>query len=140
MKIEEWSDPALRNPVIQQPNIQQLRRNSSPKRVEPQTWDLSYRKLKQHFDYQFKSPKRIINGQPQMDSTTVDQAETMYKNIDTLWQTLDKSDEEDMDTVGIGKVSYQINENLEEWIIAICIAKDKNRKQEKKEDKLQKIK
>ena len=41
-----------------------------------------------------------------------------------------------MDTDVIDNTPYQINEKLEEWIKAICIAKDRNKKQEKKEDKL----
>ena len=47
---------------------------------------------------------------------------------------MDKSDKEDMATVVIDDVSYQINEKLEEWIKAICITKIRS----KKEDKLKK--
>ena len=52
--IEEWSDPTLRNTIIQQPNIQPQRRNSSPRRFEPQARDNSHKMLKQ---------KRIKTGE-----------------------------------------------------------------------------
>ena len=107
--IEELSDQTLRNTVIQQPNIQPQRRNSSPRRVQPQARDNSYKKLKHRFDYQFKSLVRIIDGQPQMDSATVDQAKVMYKDIATLQQTLDKSA-----NVITDSIPYQVNEKLEE--------------------------
>ena len=113
IKTEEWSDPATRNPVIQQPTIQPQRRNSSPRRAEPQNRDISYRNLKQRFDHQFKSLLRITNGQEQIDAATVVQAETMYKNIAALIQTLDKSVEEDMDTVVI-TIHIKLMRNLKQ--------------------------
>ena len=67
-----------------------------------------------------------------MDSATADQAEAMYKNISTLQQTLDKSDDVDTDTVIIDNVTYDVNEKLEDWIKAIFVAKDKNKKTRKK--------
>ena len=35
VKIEEWSDPAIRNPVIRQPDIHPQRRNSSLRQADP---------------------------------------------------------------------------------------------------------
>ena len=64
-----------------------------------------------------------------MDSATVDQAEAMFKNIPTLQQTLDKSGNEDVDTVITDNKTYHVNEKLEEWIKAVCVAKDKIKKQ-----------
>ena len=42
-----------------------------------------------------------------MDSATVDQAEAMYKKIASLQQTLEKSGNEDVDTVIIDYITYQ---------------------------------
>ena len=60
--------------------------------------DNSSKKLKQRFDFQFKSLLRIVDG-AEMDTATTDQAESMYKTIESMRQNLDKYDDIDMENI-----------------------------------------
>ena len=53
----------------------------------------------------------------------------MCKNLINLRQSLDRCNEDDLETVDI---SYDISEKMDDWIQKICISKDKNKKQEVK--------
>ena len=69
-KIAQWTEPAPRRPIVPQPVIHAERRHSPPRRNELAPRDNSSKKLKQRFDFQFKSLIRIIDGQAEMDSET----------------------------------------------------------------------
>ena len=71
-----------------------------------------------------------------MDSATTDQAESMYKTLESMRQSLDKFADVDAETIHIEGVDYNINEKMESWVHEIYVAKDKNRKKEKKEEKI----
>ena len=71
-----------------------------------------------------------------MDSATTDQVESMYKTIESMRQNLDRYDDIDMENIIIDRHSYNINETIESWIRKICISKDKNKKKEKKEERI----
>ena len=66
-KIENWMEPVPRRPAVQQPVIHLNKRQSPPRRNEQQPRDNPSKKLKQRFDFQFKSLRRIVDGQAEMD-------------------------------------------------------------------------
>ena len=51
-----------------------------------------------------------------MNAATVDQAESMYKNLTNLKQSPHKCFDEDLDIVEIDDDSCDINEKMDEWI------------------------
>ena len=51
-----------------------------------------------------------------MDSATTDQAESMYKTIESMRQNLDRYDNIDMENIIIDRHSYNINKTIESWI------------------------
>ena len=85
------------------------RRHSPPRRNELAPRDNSSKKLKQRFDFQFKSLIRIIYGQAEMDLATTDQAESMYKKIENMRQSLDKYDDVDMENIVVEGKTYNVN-------------------------------
>ena len=52
--VEGWTDPGARRPLAPQPPVN-IRRPSPPRRNEAPPRDNSFRKLKQRFNFQFKS-------------------------------------------------------------------------------------
>ena len=81
--IEGWTDPGARRPLAPQP-ADNVRRPSPPRRHEAPPRDMSSRKLLQRFTFQFKSLLRIVDGAEGMDSATTDQAESMYKTLESM--------------------------------------------------------
>ena len=59
-----------------------------------------------------------------MNSATTDQAESMYKTIESMRQNLEKYDDIDMENIVVDGHSYNINETIESWIKKIYISKD----------------
>merc|ERR1712236_53598 len=109
---------------------------SSPRRQEAPPRDASSRKLLQRFSFQFKSLLRIIDGTEGMDSAMTDQAESMYKTLESMRQALDKFPDVDAENINIEGVNHNVNEKMEQWVKEIYAAKDRNRKKEKKEEKI----
>ena len=60
--IEGWTDPGARSPLAPQPPANPNRRPSPPRRNEAPPRDNSSRKLKQRFNFQFKSLLIIVDG------------------------------------------------------------------------------
>ena len=58
-KIENWTEPVPRRPALPQPVIHPNRRQSPPRKNDQQPRDNSSKKLKQRFDFQFKSLLRM---------------------------------------------------------------------------------
>ena len=133
-KIAQSTEPAPGRPLAPQPPIHAERRRSPPRRTELAPRENSSMKLKQRFDFQFKSLIRIIDCQAEMDSATTDQAESMYKTLENMRQGLDKYDDIDKENIVVEGKTYNINETIEAWIIMIYIYEDKNKKTEKKEE------
>ena len=71
-----------------------------------------------------------------MDSAMTDQAESMYKTLESMRQSLDKYDDVDVENITIDGRIYNINETIESWIRKIYVSKDKNKKKEKKEERI----
>ena len=71
-KIAQWTEPSQGRPQVPQPINHPERRRSPPRRHDPPPRDNSSKKLKQRFDFQFKSLIRILDAhaQPDMDSAT----------------------------------------------------------------------
>ena len=128
--IEGWTDPGARRPLAPQPPAN-TRRPSPPRRNEAPPRENSSRKLMQRFTFQFRSLLRIVDGEAGMDSATTDQAESMYKTLETMRQSLDKFEDVDAENITIDGSDYDINETMEAWIHKIYVSKDKNRKKEK---------
>ena len=66
--IEGWTDPGARRPLAPQPPTYPNRRPSPPRRNEAPPRDNSSKKLKQRFNFQFKSLLSIVDGEAEMDS------------------------------------------------------------------------
>ena len=96
--IEGWTDPGARRPLAPQPPAN-TRRPSPSRRNEAPPRDNSSRKLKQRFNFQFKSLLRIVDGEAEMDSATTDQAESMYKTLETMRQSLDRYEDVDAENI-----------------------------------------
>ena len=60
-----------------------------------------------------------------MSASALDQAESMYKNLTNLRQSLDKCEDEDQNTVVIDDAEYDINDKIDEWIKKIWQNKNK---------------
>ena len=71
-----------------------------------------------------------------MDSATTDQAESMYKTIESMRKSLDKYDDVDIENITVGGQTYNIKETIEFWIRKIYVVKDRNTKKEKKEERI----
>ena len=98
--VEGWTDPGARRPLAPQPPVD-IRRPSPPRRNEAPPRENSSRKLMQCFTFQFRSLLRIVDGEAGMDSATTDQAESMYKTLETMRQSLDKYDDIDVENITI---------------------------------------
>ena len=59
-----------------------------------------------------------------MDSATTDQAESMYKTLESMRQSLDKYDDVDVENIMIDGRTYNINETIESWIRKIYVSKE----------------
>ena len=81
--VEGWKDPGGRRPLAPQPAAN-ARRPSPPGRQEAPSKDISSRLLLQRFTFQFKSLLRIVDGEEGIDSATTDQAESMYKTLESM--------------------------------------------------------
>ena len=137
--IESWTNPATRQPLAPQPAPQQpdiQRTQYLPRRQESPQPDASSRKLLQRFSFQFKSLLRIIDSSGGMDSAVTDQAESMFKTLETMRQALDRFPDVDAENINIEGVNHNVNEKMEQWVKEIYAAKDRNRKKEKKEEKI----
>ena len=71
-----------------------------------------------------------------MDPATVDQAEAMIKALESMRANLDKFDEIDMKEITIDRHTYNINDTMQYWLKCIFTARDRNKKKERKEEKL----
>ena len=66
----------------------------------------------------------------------MDQAEAMMKALETMRNKLDAFEDVEFEAVVIDAKTYNISETLINWMQTIYKAKDKNKKREKKEDRL----
>ena len=66
-----------------------------------------------------------------MSASALDQAESMYKNLTNLKQSLDKYDDEDKDIVEIDDAAYDINDKIDEWIKRYVFPKTRIKDREK---------
>ena len=71
-----------------------------------------------------------------MEPAQVDQAEAMMKALDSMRNKLDSLEDVEFEAVVIDDRTYNISETLIDWMKTIYKAKDKNKKREKKEDRL----
>ena len=71
-----------------------------------------------------------------MEPAQVDQAEAMLKALDLMRSKLDSLEDVEFETVVIDDRTYNISETLIDWMKTIYKSKDKNKKREKKEDRL----
>ena len=71
-----------------------------------------------------------------MDPASVDQAEAMMKALETMRNKLDAFDDVEFEAIEIDTTTYNISETMINWMQTIYKAKDKNKKREKKEDRL----
>ena len=71
-----------------------------------------------------------------MDSATTDLAESIYKTLESMRQSLDKFNDVDAEMIHIEGIDYDVNEKMESWVHEIYVSKEKNRKREKKEEKM----
>ena len=113
--VEGWTDPGGRRPLAPQPPVN-IRRPSPPRRHEAPPREISSRKLMQRFTFQFRSLLRIVDGEVGMDSATTDQAESMYKTLESMRQSLDKFEDVDAEKINIDGIDYDVNEKMENWI------------------------
>ena len=86
-------------------------------------------------NYQFRALGRLVD-ENNMDPATADQAEAMIKALESMRANLDKFDEIDMEEITIDRHTYNINDTMQYWLKCIFTARDRNKKKEKKEEKL----
>ena len=66
----------------------------------------------------------------------MDQADAMMKALETMRNKLDAFEDVEFEAVEIDTTTYNINETMINWMQTIYKAKEKNKKREKKEDRL----
>ena len=72
-----------------------------------------------------------------MDTTNVDQADRMYKNLINLRQSLNRCDEEDLETVEIYDVSYAMRKWMTGYGKSVSPkTKTRGKRKEKREDRI----
>ena len=58
----------------------------------------------------------------------MDQAETKYKKLNSLRQSIDRCEEGEIDSVMVVGVSSNISKKMDDWMKKICVHKDRNKK------------
>ena len=71
-----------------------------------------------------------------MDQATVDQAEAMMKALEIMRASLDKFDDVEFEEIIIDSDRFHISDTLQLWMKTIYTAKDRNKRREKKEERL----
>ena len=74
LKIDEWTNPQIREPLVPQPAPVRPRIDPTPPRPEPKTNTNSSKKIIQRFRYQFKALAALVDD-THMEQARVDQAE-----------------------------------------------------------------
>ena len=128
LKIDEWTNPLVREPLISQLPPVRPRIDPTPPRPEPKTNTNSSKKIIQRFRFQFKALAALV------DDTYM--AEAMLKALESMRNSLDKFDDLDFEVIEIDAARYNINETMIKWMKSIFKTKDKNKKREKKEERL----
>ena len=111
------------------------RRDPAPPRPEPRTSTNSAKKIIQRFNYQFKALAALVD-ENHMEQASVDQAEAMLKALETMRSNLDKFDDIEFEEIIIDGKRYNISDTMQNWMKSIFRAKDRNKKREKKEERL----
>ena len=135
LKTDEWTDIEHREPIVPQTVAHRTKRDLYPSKADPKPHNNSSKKIMQHFDYQFRALGKLVD-EHNMDPATVDQAEAMIKALESMRAFLDKFDDVDMEDIVIDRHTYNISDTLQFWLKCIFTAKDRNKKREKKEEKL----
>ena len=135
LTIEEWTNPQTREPLAPPPPAVRPRIDTTPQRPQQRTNVNSSRKIIQRFTFQFRALGAMIN-ETGMEPAQVDQAEAMLKALDLMRSKLDSLEDVEFETVVIDDRTYNISETLIDWMKTIYKSKDKNKKREKKEDRL----
>ena len=135
LQVDQWTDSDIREPVVPQQAPYRSRRDPLPPRTDPKG-NINYsRKIIQRFTYQFKALANLID-EDHMDPATVDQAEAMMKALETMRASLDKFDDVEFEEIIIDRDRYHISHTLQSWMKTIFTAKDRNKRREKKEERL----
>ena len=135
LKIEEWNNPQTREPLAPPLPAVRPRIDTTPQRPQQRTNVNSSRKIIQRFTFQFRALAAMIDDTG-MEPAQVDQAEAMLKALDSMRSKLDSLEDVEFETVVIDDRTYNISETLIDWMKTIYKSKDKNKKREKKEDRL----
>ena len=135
LKIDEWTNLDSREPLVPQPTPFRPRRDPAPPRPEPRTSTNSAKKIIQRFNYQFKALADLVD-ENHMEQASVDQAEAMLKALETMRSNLDKFDDIEFEDIIIEGKRYNNSDTMQTYMKSIFKAKDRNKKREKKEERL----
>ena len=127
LKIDEWTNPLVREPLIPQLPPVRPRIDPMPPRPQPKTNTNSSKKIIQRFRFQFKALAALVDD-THMEPSCVDQAEAMLKALESMRNNLDKFDDFDIELIKIVATRYNKNETMIRWMKSIFRAKDKNKK------------
>ena len=127
LKIDEWTNPLVREPLIPQPPPVRPRIDPAPPRPEPKTNTNPSKKIIRRFRFQFKAQAALVDD-THMEPACVDQAEAMLKALESMRNNLDKFDDFDIELIEIVATRYNKNETMIRWMKSIFKAKDKNKK------------